>query len=148
MIKRMSEETSLDEFCEVLDLVIDFSLEYGADTVADYKDTERLVEKIMVDGVGYMYSNKAGKIVGVIGGLSYPNVFNNKLIMLGELFWYVSKDYRGGLAGGKLLNAFLKEAEEKELNVVLSTLDSTPDIDASLMKKGFQLKEKSWILWA
>lgn len=68
---------------------------------------------ILIDqGIGQMWKQVlGGRIAGAIGGILAPDLNDGKLIAT-ETFWYVFRDFRGGLSGGKLYYTFENWAKQ------------------------------------
>ena len=87
-----------------------------------------------------------GHVRGSIGGLYYHNPWNVEVLMLGEMWWYVQKKYRGGTLAGRLLHRFLEMGEG--CSIIMATLNSTPEgVGRHLANRGFLEKERSWVRW-
>jgi hypothetical protein len=84
---------------------------------------------------------KGDEYCGAIGGLLHDNLFNPKIKVLTEIFWYVLPEYRKSRAGILLLNAFDKRASEIADEATLSTLPSSVVNNKSLSKRGFNMSE-------
>ena len=129
------------------DLILEFGENYGAPVEAAPDSVRRLIDLVRERGVCFVCI-KENKIVGAIGGLIHENLFNNKLTMLSELFWYTTPAERGGTVGGRLLRKYLDYGEEKGFSIVMTTLSSTnPSIGRALERKGFHRKEQNFIKW-
>lgn len=63
------------------------------------------------------------EIVGCIVGCLSKQMMS-KTILLEELFWYVKPEHRRGTGGIRLLDAFIKHAEEKADGVVMARLSA------------------------
>lgn len=84
---------------------------------------------------------KDGIPVGAIAGILSPNLYNPKIMNLGELFWYVLPEHRQSRAGLMLLNAFKDKADEVADESTLSLLTKSKVNIKTLAKKEFQLAE-------
>ncbi len=85
-------------------------------------------------------------LVGFIGGIVMPHIFNPDITCLIETYWWVAEEYRGTRAGLMLLNEFV-EYGKAHTDWVLMTLESgSPVSDRCLLKRGFQLKEQNYLL--
>lgn len=86
-----------------------------------------------------------GRIVGVLGGIKYPDVNSNHL-MATELFWYVEKDHRG--QGGRLLKEFEEWAKTEGCKkiIMVHMTDLMPDKLESIYKhKGYKKMEVHYV---
>ena len=84
---------------------------------------------------------RAGFIAGFIG----PHPFNPKIVVLNEAFWWVSQDRRKSRAALLLLNAFKAEGRRYADWITMSLEADSPVNDSALTKRGFALKERSYI---
>jgi hypothetical protein len=65
--------------------------------------------------------------------------------VLSELFWWVSPEHRGGLAGARLLAHFI-DYGEKNADWIQMTLEAgSPVNEHTLTRLGFQLYERSYL---
>jgi RimJ/RimL family protein N-acetyltransferase len=88
---------------------------------------------------------------GFIGGTIGPHYLNPDLIVLTELFWWVSPAHRGGSVGGRLLIEFEEFARRRGAHLICMTLEQrTIDeglIDPrSLLSRGYVEKERAYLL--
>jgi hypothetical protein len=86
------------------------------------------------------------KVVGFICGIVLPHAYNPKISTLTELFWWVQEDARSSRAGTLLLNEFI-DYGKKNVDWIICTLeDDSPVSDSTFLKRGFRLKERSFLL--
>jgi len=64
-------------------------------------------------------AEKEGRLIGAIGGLVTPSIFDKRQLIGQETIWYVAKDERNGSVGLKLISAFEKECKEKGANLIV-----------------------------
>jgi RimJ/RimL family protein N-acetyltransferase len=83
-----------------------------------------------------------GFIVGVLG--AHP--FNPRVRVLSELFWWVTPSHRGSSAGARLLDAFVGFGKRHADQVVLTLEHESPDLEAGFVRRGFRLKERTYLL--
>lgn len=84
--------------------------------------------------------------VGFIAGIVTPHVYNPKIRLLVETFWWVTEEYRGGRAGLLLLDSFL-DWGKKNADWITMSIESHGQIsDRILLKRGFHLQERSYLL--
>lgn len=83
---------------------------------------------------------------GFIGGLLGPSFFNDDVVQLTELFWWVAPEHRGTRAGLVLLNAFIAIGQLRADHVVMTLEDQSPVNPATLERRGFRPKETSYLL--
>lgn len=81
-----------------------------------------------------------GKLIGALGALVAPNIFNPEYKTLTEMFWYVLPEHRNTRAGLLLLNAFDKKGEEY-YDSTLSLLPTSFVSIKTFNRRGFKLSE-------
>lgn len=86
------------------------------------------------------------KPVGFIVGLLTNHFFNPEIKSLAEMFWWVSKEHRNGRAGAMLLNRFIEFGKQNAHWVTMSLESKSPITDKALLKRGFKLNEKAFLL--
>lgn len=99
-----------------------------------------LIEKHVV----FVAEKEGFGVVGFIGGTLAPHGMNPFAIVLGEMFWWVAEEHRGGLAGAKLLREFLDLGERSADLVTMSLLAKSPIEASHLERLGFQKVETSY----
>lgn len=83
---------------------------------------------------------------GFIAGFLYPHFFNPEIMTLMEVFWWVAEPYRQSRAGLKLFNQFLEFGKDRADQVIFTLEDNSPVKGSFLTKKGFRVKEHSFVL--
>jgi hypothetical protein len=83
---------------------------------------------------------------GFIAGFLYPHFFNPDIVTLSELFWWVPEEYRGTRSGLLLFKYFKEFGEERADQVIMTLEEETPVKPEFLTKKGFRVKEHSYLL--
>lgn len=84
--------------------------------------------------------------LGFIAGYKTPHPFNPNIRVLTELFWWVAIGYRHGRAGAMLLSAFMDYGEKNCDWIVMSLEHVSPVHPESLIRRGFNRKEESFLL--
>lgn len=105
------------------------------------------IEKLVVLGIEHKtlwVVTKDGELVGALGALSLPNVYNPTIKTLVELFWWVAPTHRDGRAGLLLLNMFIDCAAKYDTST-LSLLFSSNVLQNSLEKRGYILSELGFV---
>ena len=94
-----------------------------------------------------LVADDKGELKGMIGGLVTINIWYGDEIDATELFWWVPEEHRNSRAGVLLLKGFIGAAKEKKATtIVLSLLTKSPISDNALIKRGFKLEEKAFIM--
>lgn len=84
--------------------------------------------------------------VGFIGGLMMPHFFNPKIRVLAEVFWWVDESHRLSRAGLMLLNAFTEFGRQNCDWITMGIEARSPINDKSILKRGYRLQERSFIM--
>jgi hypothetical protein len=87
-----------------------------------------------------------GVLMGMIGGLFVPHVFNPEIRLLSETFWWVAVEHRGSRAGLLLLNAFIEYGKSSADWVTMALEQKSPVDPRCLSKRGFRLMETNYLL--
>lgn len=87
-----------------------------------------------------------GQIVGFIAAILAPHIFNPSIRVLTELFWWVKPAYRGSRAGLMLLEAMTAYAKDHADMFVMTLEHKSPVRLETLEKRGFELRERNFIL--
>jgi N-acetylglutamate synthase-like GNAT family acetyltransferase len=99
----------------------------------------------MIAGQGVIYISEDK---GLIMGLVLPSIWDNKILGLHEIAWYVRPEYRGSTVGFRLLDAYLKHAQDMKRSgrvkyLTISKMDNSPDL--KYQRYGFRKKDENWI---
>lgn len=100
----------------------------------------------MIDNHLVLVSQEPGKLTGFIAGYIGPHPYNPSIEVLTEAFWWVDPDSRGTRAGGLLLSCFIEYGKDHADWIIMSLERNSPVKDESLLKRGFVLQEKSFLL--
>lgn len=138
---------TLDDLPVILRLLKDSS-DYYQSKHQLYGDDEmyshNIVTGIIQEHV-FFVAEREGEIIGLIAGMLTPHIFNQDLMTLTQLFWWIKPEYRAGKTALRLLNAYNKAGEEKAKWIICTTHKHTPINDRSFLKRGFILNEKSFL---
>lgn len=93
-----------------------------------------------------LIAEREGERQGFVAGLLSPHPFNPALVILQELFWWVAAPHRHSRAGLLLLNALVEVGRAKAQWVLVSVEANSPVREATLLRRGFRLKERSYLL--
>ncbi len=100
----------------------------------------------LVDQHVVLIAERADERQGFIAGLLQPSFYNDDVVQLTELFWWVAPEHRGGRAGLVLLNAFTAIGHARAHQVVMSLEDTSPVNPETLERRGYRPKETSFLL--
>lgn len=99
----------------------------------------------LVETQPFFISESKGTPIGFIAGALAPHPYNPSLLVLAELFWWVSPEFRGSLSGARLLAHFIEHGEQNADWIQLTLEAKSPVSEQSLLKQGFQLYERSYL---
>lgn len=85
-------------------------------------------------------------LVGFVAGFVTGHVFNPKIKTLTEVFWWVEPTRRGSRAASLLLNAYSSWGRANVDWIWFSTQSSTALKDTSLERRGYRLRERSFLM--
>lgn len=84
------------------------------------------------------------ELLGFIAGVLTPHFFNQDVMVMTELLWWVQPEHRGTRAGLLLLNAF-EDCGEREADVLIMTLEhKSPVNPKTLTRRGYLPCEHSY----
>lgn len=93
-----------------------------------------------------LVAERAGELQGFIAGLLSGSFYNETVIQLTELFWWVAEAHRGSRAALVLLNAFTAVGTARAHQVIMSLEDTSPVNPETLLRRGYRPKETSFLL--
>lgn len=100
----------------------------------------------LVDKLIFLIVEDESKQVGFVAAHLAPHLFNPEIMVLTEMFWWVTPSRRGSRAGAMLYSA-LMEIGEREADWVIMSLESASPVDPEMLeKRGFVQKERSFLL--
>lgn len=86
-----------------------------------------------------------GQLVGMLAARKGPHPFNPKRTVLAELCWWVPAAHRHTRAGLALLTTYMEWGKRNADIVTMSALAHSPFNKASLLKRGFEEKEITYV---
>lgn len=114
--------------------------------LAQNEDYGRAFLKNLIDNHVVFLSVEEGIRTGFIAGTATQHHFNPSIRQLNELGWWVIEDARGGKSGSRLLEEFIKFGKENCDWISFTMEANSPISDAPLLKRGFRLQEKTYLL--
>jgi RimJ/RimL family protein N-acetyltransferase len=131
----------------LIDQLKEFSQFYGTKKpLLKDEDYARSSMLTLIENHFVRIAEKDGVLVGFIVGLFAPHPFNPEIKTLTEQFWWVSEEYRGTRAGLLLLEAYMAWGQENADWVVFTLESKSPVREQTLINRGFQLYERSYLL--
>lgn len=98
----------------------------------------------MIDNGIFHVAEDDGYVIGMIGLVVHPFIFNPEYIVAGEIIWWVEPEYWNQGVGAQLLSSV--EAPAKELGVrqvqMIDLVNSTVSAEALYTKFGYDLTER------
>lgn len=88
----------------------------------------------------------AGQPAGLIGGILGTHPFHPRLTTLTQLFWWVTPAHRRSRAGSLLIEAFVDHGKTHADWVVMSISAHSPLRERTLLKRGFHLQDRGYLL--
>jgi GNAT superfamily N-acetyltransferase len=111
----------------------------------------KLIRQLIL-GMGIIYvAEKNSEVVGMIIGVKGPSIWDQELIMLREMAFWVEPEHRGSTAGYKLILAYNKYAQQLKENKQITTytmtkMSTSPDLDFG--RFGYKKAEEVWVAGA
>lgn len=103
------------------------------------------LEKLIEDHV-FFVSAKGEQLTGLISGFIAPHIFNPKIKVLTEAFWWIAKEHRKGRSAYLLFSEFVKFGREHADWITFSLVEDSPIQGEALINRGFKLQEKSFLM--
>ena len=107
--------------------------------------TEGVLKKLIKDHVFYGAFVK-DKLVGFIAGTLSRHLFNPEIIVLNEVFFWVRPEFRNSKVAKSLLDSYIKYGKINADWVLVGVIDKSTLSGRSLEKRGFKLKEQSYLM--
>ncbi len=95
---------------------------------------------------GDHHGAEAAVRAGFIGGALAPHFYNPAVMVLTELFWWVTPGFRRSTTGARLLEHFTAYGRQHADLIVMTVLQNTPLAEGALEKRGFHLHERSYLM--
>lgn len=124
-------EATLDDLPELLAGTRNFMAEAGLLELIGYHEPtlSELFRHVITAGSGLVLVAEAadGTLVGGVGALVHPHLFNATLNICSELFWFIYPEYRQGRLAWKLLRMLQEWATGKAGLMALSAMGTSPE---------------------
>lgn len=111
-----------------------------------YETAKEVIHKIIEGQIILVAENDKGQSVGFIAGILSPHYFNQDIMTLSELFWWVDEEYRGSRAGLMLYNEFVKIGKELADWIVICLKHESPVKEEFFLKRDFKKLDQSFLL--
>lgn len=105
-----------------------------------------LAQGLIENSLFHVAENEEGMVIGMIGTIIMPFLFNPDYLHAGEIVWWVEPEYWNSGIGVQLLD--INEAAAKEKGVHHLQMIDLPNSPLSARKlyehRGYELTEQSW----
>lgn len=101
---------------------------------------------LMAEHVCFVAERPEVGLVGLIAGILTPHFMNPGIMTLCEILWWVPEEHRGSRAALLLLEEFLAIGRESADWVSFSLEAKTPVDERVLIRRGFRLSERNYLL--
>lgn len=120
---------------------------YGSPRLFNFDIPDHNLEFItnVIDKHLFIIAEQNGSPVGFIAGLIHPHGFNPDLKCLSELFWWIPEEHRTSRAASLLLKSYIEFGRGFDW-VTMTIEDKSQLNEKSLLKRGFKLKEKTYLM--
>jgi len=140
---------------EIKDVIAigELTRKFFKESLSDYGlrlDDETIQETLTnyINNLIGIIAEQDGRVVGVIGGLVTPSIFDKSQLIGQETVWYVDPKYRRGTTGIKLICAFEDECKVRgaDLIVMVHMGNLYADVlDRYYKKRNYKLLERDYI---
>lgn len=127
----------------------DFYKFFGDTRIPLFPDEARAVVKLKYligDHLVFIAEKDGVGPCGFIGGLVTPHLFNEEILTLSELFWWVPESFRRSSVGLRLLDAFLDWGREHVDWITFALEHNSPVREETLSRRGFKQRERAYLL--
>jgi N-acetylglutamate synthase-like GNAT family acetyltransferase len=114
----MIRKATLDDVEAIKKLVEEFYEESLKEYKLSFRDIEETIKNTVANHIG-LVAEKEEKIIGCIGGITIPSMFDKDELIGQESIWYITKSERKGTVGIRLLKAFEEECKKKGCSFVI-----------------------------
>lgn len=147
--KVVIEKADVEDIAGIVVLIREFFEEsvsgysISLDTLTTHETVTNYVNNLIA-----IVARRGDNIIGVIGGLVAPSIFDKKQLIGQESVWYVTKEERKGSVGVRLIKEF--ENKCKELGASLIVMVHVGNLYADVLDKfykirGYKLMENQYI---
>lgn len=141
-------QATIEDLPQILDELKEFAKFYKSkiSLFKDQETSEKIITSFIKEHLFIVAHNGNGDFCGFISGMVLPHIYNPDIVTLVESFWWVKPEHRGTKAGALLLNAFIDFGKEHVDWIIATIEDDSPVNEDVFLKRGFRLKEKSYLM--
>jgi len=145
MIIRKGEITDL---CWLMEELQKFSKFFDTrkELFGDYEYALSAMGEMIKSHVVFIVCNEDGDRLGFIAGIVTLHIFNPGIKVLAETFWWVEEGSRNTRAGAMLFKEFISWGKKHVDWITLALESKSPVNENTLLKRGFKLHERSYLL--
>lgn len=117
--------------------------------IAPYcEDSAALIGRMLMEHGVLLVAESDRRIVGMVGMVLAPFLFNREVVTAHEVMWWVDPDDRESGAGVALLRAIIPACRERGARAIqmMRMIDSPPQADVLYRRLGFEPSECSYTL--
>ena len=134
---------------DIMDLIAEFYEEGLKECGLKFTDYSlyKTAEKFINNGIVIVVEDNE-TLVGIIGGIVIPSIFDETEKIAQEMMWFIKKDYRKGELAKDLLQRFEKEARDLGANhIAVAAMGNMRNevLDRFYRHNGYTLMETQYI---
>ena len=134
---------------DIMDLIAEFYEEGLKECGLKFTDyaLNKTTEHFITNGIVIVVEDN-DSLVGIIGGIIVPSIFDSTEKIAQEMMWFIKKDYRKGELAKDLLQRFEKEARDLGANhIAVAAMGNMRNevLDRFYRHNGYTLMETQYI---
>lgn len=111
-----------------------------------YESAQEIIFKLIEGQIVLIAETDNSERAGFIAGVLAPHYFNQDIMTLSELFWWVEEKHRGSRAGLMLYNEFVKIGKDLSDWIVICLKFGSPVKEEFFLKRDFKKLDQSFLL--
>lgn len=137
-----------EDIPQIIPMLKAFSIQCGGKHSLYPEDEEYAVKLLetLIDGHVFYCATNRSKVVGFIAGTLSNHLMNQKIRVLNEVFFYVDPSFRKSKAAKVLLDSFIDYGNKVADWLIFGLIDKATLGERTLEKRGFRMKERSFLL--
>lgn len=140
-------KSKIEDTESIIELLMNFKTENNFSPQLCFADPDyqRLLITRLIQYHVLVVATKDDKIIGAIAGYLHPHIFDPKIKVCSELFWFVEKEHRPSKASLELISLYKEFAGEYSNLIYMNILTSTNIKEKSLLRRGFKKLETVYL---